>query len=76
MSLPFVFTTILKMLVLMDRTDICWSIIACIYKLDHDCNPLSTFLIDAYAVCGVVSVNAEDVFYGIIDNDMVCWRCR
>ncbi|KAJ8547758.1 hypothetical protein K7X08_011344 [Anisodus acutangulus] len=70
---PFVFTTILKVLVSMDEAEMGWSIHACIYKLGHDSNPfVSTALIDAYSVSGLVDFS-RDVFDGIIDKDMVSW---
>lgn len=70
---PFVFTTIIKVLVSMDVTKMCRSIHACIYKLGHDSNPfVSTSLIDAYSVSGLVDFS-RDVFDGIIYKDMVSW---
>ncbi|XP_006363265.1 putative pentatricopeptide repeat-containing protein At5g13230, mitochondrial [Solanum tuberosum] len=70
---PFVFTTILKVLVGMDEAEMGWRIHACIYKLGFDSNPfVSTSLIDAYSVSGLVDFS-RDVFDGIIDKDMVSW---
>ncbi|KAJ8569647.1 hypothetical protein K7X08_006224 [Anisodus acutangulus] len=70
---PFVFTTILKVLVSMDEAEMGWNIHACIYNLGHDSNPfVSTALIDAYSVSGLVDFS-RDVFDGIIDKDMVSW---
>ncbi|XP_015075050.1 putative pentatricopeptide repeat-containing protein At5g13230, mitochondrial [Solanum pennellii] len=70
---PFVFTTILKVLVGMDEAEMGWNIHACIYKLGFDSNPfVSTSLIDAYSVSGLVDFS-RDVFDGIIDKDMVSW---
>ncbi|XP_004239299.2 putative pentatricopeptide repeat-containing protein At5g13230, mitochondrial [Solanum lycopersicum] len=70
---PFVFTTILKVLVGMDEAEMGWNIHACIYKLGFDSNPfVSTSLIDAYSVSGLVDFS-RDVFNGIIDKDMVSW---
>ncbi|XP_059633465.1 putative pentatricopeptide repeat-containing protein At5g13230, mitochondrial [Cornus florida] len=70
---PFVFTTILKLLVNMEWAELVTSIHACIYKLGHDSNAfVGTALIDAYAVCGLVDI-AREVFDGIIHKDMVSW---
>ncbi|KAK6139134.1 hypothetical protein DH2020_027123 [Rehmannia glutinosa] len=70
---PFVFTTILKLLVSMDWVELVWHIHACIHKVGHDSDAfVATALIDAYSVCGSVSV-AKEVFKGIVEKDMVCW---
>lgn len=70
---PFVFTTILKLLVSMDWVELGWCIHACIHKLGHDSDAfVGTALIDAYSVCGFVNV-AKEVFKGIVEKDMVCW---
>ncbi|KAE9607634.1 hypothetical protein Lal_00026980 [Lupinus albus] len=69
----FVFTTVLKLLVSMDWTDMCWSVHSCVYKLGHQCDAfVGTALIDAYSVCGNVEV-ARQVFDGICCKDMVSW---
>ncbi|KAI3467793.1 hypothetical protein Pfo_024456 [Paulownia fortunei] len=70
---PFVFTTILKLLVSMDSVELVWHIHACIHKLGHDSDAfVGTAVIDAYSVCGSVNV-AKEVFKGIVEKDMVCW---
>ncbi|PIN00828.1 hypothetical protein CDL12_26668 [Handroanthus impetiginosus] len=70
---PFVFTTILKLLVSMNWVELGWCIHACIHKLGHDSDSfVGTALIDAYSVCGFVDV-AKEVFKGIVEKDMVCW---
>ncbi|KAA8540030.1 hypothetical protein F0562_026722 [Nyssa sinensis] len=70
---PFVFTTVVKLLVSMEWAELGWSLHACIYKLGHDSNAfVGTAIIDAYSVCGLVDV-AREVFDGIICKDMVSW---
>ncbi|WJZ81780.1 hypothetical protein VitviT2T_001601 [Vitis vinifera] len=70
---PFVFTTILKLLVSTDCGELGWGIHACIFKLGHESNAfVGTALIDAYSVCGRVDV-AREVFDGILYKDMVSW---
>ncbi|CDP11304.1 unnamed protein product [Coffea canephora] len=70
---PYVFTTILKMLVTMEWTELTWSIHACIYKLGyHNDAYVGTALIDAYSVSGFVDTGKE-VFDVIEGKDMVCW---
>ncbi|KAL2543409.1 putative Pentatricopeptide repeat-containing protein [Abeliophyllum distichum] len=70
---PFVFTTILKLLVSMEWAEFGWCIHACICKLGHDANAfVGTALIDAYSVCGFVDV-AGEVFQGIVEKDMISW---
>ncbi|KAF7836799.1 putative pentatricopeptide repeat-containing protein [Senna tora] len=70
---PFVFTSLLKLLVSMDFPHMCFTIHACIYKLGHHSDAfVATALIDAYSVCGQVEV-ARQVFDGILFKDMVSW---
>ncbi|CAL5190755.1 unnamed protein product [Lathyrus oleraceus] len=70
---PFVFTTLLKLLVSMDLAHLCWTLHACVYKLGHHVNAfVGTALIDAYSVCGNVDV-ARHVFDDICCKDMVSW---
>ncbi|KAJ0038849.1 hypothetical protein Pint_23799 [Pistacia integerrima] len=70
---PFVFTTILKVLVSMEWAELCSCIHASVYKLGHESNSfVGTALIDAYSVCGYVDF-AREVFDGIVCEDMVTW---
>ncbi|CAK9144378.1 unnamed protein product [Ilex paraguariensis] len=70
---PFVFTTILKLLVSMDWAELAWSILSCIHKLGHDDNAfVGTGLIDAFSVCGSIDI-ARKVFNGIVYKDTVSW---
>lgn len=70
---PFVFTTILKLLVHMEVEELSWCIHACIYKLGCDSDSfVGTALINAYSVCGLIG-DAREVFDGIIEKDMVSW---
>ncbi|KAL5827201.1 hypothetical protein ACOSQ3_019034 [Xanthoceras sorbifolium] len=70
---PFVFTTILKVLVTMEWAELASSIHACVCKLGHDTNAfVGTALMDAYSVFGSVD-SAREVFYGIVYKDMVTW---
>ncbi|KAJ4962123.1 hypothetical protein NE237_022033 [Protea cynaroides] len=70
---PFVFTTILKLLVITDSTELCWRIHAFLFKLGHDSNAfVATALIDAYSVCGHVD-GAKRIFHKIADKDMISW---
>ncbi|KAI9122420.1 hypothetical protein K1719_006260 [Acacia pycnantha] len=70
---PFVFTSILKLLVSMDSAQMCFAIHACIYKLGYHSDAfVGTALIDAYSVCGCVDI-ARNVFDDILYKDMVTW---
>lgn len=70
---PYVFTTILKMLVTMEWAELVCSIHACICKLGYNNDAfVGTAMVDAYSVCGLVD-NARVVFDGIDDKDMVSW---
>ncbi|KAK8537248.1 hypothetical protein V6N13_042184 [Hibiscus sabdariffa] len=70
---PFVFTSILKVLVSMECSELAWNLHACVYKLGHESNAfVGTALIDAYSVCGCVDF-AREVFDGIRCKDMVTW---
>lgn len=70
---PFVFTSILKVLVSMECAELGWNLHACIFKLGHESNAfIGTTLIDAYSVCGRVDF-AREVFDGIRCKDMVTW---
>lgn len=70
---PFVFTSVLKMLVSMEGADLGWTIHSCIYKLGHESNAfVGTALVDAYSVSGCVD-SARKVFDGIGCKDMVTW---
>ncbi|KAI6677353.1 hypothetical protein NL676_038149 [Syzygium grande] len=70
---PFAFTTVLKLLVSVERADMAGAVHACICKLGHDSNAfVGTALIDAYSVGGSVSC-AKDVFGGVVFKDMVSW---
>ncbi|KAK4795777.1 hypothetical protein SAY86_028103 [Trapa natans] len=69
----FVFTTLLKLLVSMERAELAPSFHACIFKLGHHCNAfVGTALIDAYSLCRDVSC-AKEVFDGLVCKDMVSW---
>ncbi|EOX99670.1 Tetratricopeptide repeat-like superfamily protein [Theobroma cacao] len=70
---PFVFTSILKVLVSMEWAELGWNFHACIYKLGHESNAfVGTALIDTYSVCGCVDF-AREVFDGVRCKDMVTW---
>ncbi|GMN38803.1 hypothetical protein TIFTF001_008030 [Ficus carica] len=70
---PFVFTTILKLLVRMGWAEMGWNLHGCIYKLGHDSDAfVGSALIDAYTVCGCVDI-ARHVFEGIVFKDIVSW---
>ncbi|KAK6922467.1 Pentatricopeptide repeat [Dillenia turbinata] len=70
---PFVFTTILKLLVSMECADFGRAIHTCIIKLGQESNAyVGTALLDAYSVSGMVD-SAEKVFEAIAGKDMVSW---
>ncbi|KAF2319879.1 hypothetical protein GH714_019945 [Hevea brasiliensis] len=70
---PFVFTTILKLIIGMEWEKLGYCIHACIFKLGLDSNAfVGTALIDAYSVCGHVD-SARQVFDAIAYKDMVSW---
>ncbi|KAK9113368.1 hypothetical protein Syun_020165 [Stephania yunnanensis] len=70
---PFVFTTVLKLLVDMEFPELCRRFHSCVYKLGHDGNAfVGTALIDAYSLSGRVDC-AREVFGGILEKDLVSW---
>lgn len=70
---PFVFTTILKLLVSMEWAEVGRVVHGCVYKIGFGSNAfIATALIDAYSVCGCVNM-ATEVFDGINCKDMVSW---
>lgn len=70
---PFVFTTILKLIVSVEWPKLGCCIHACICKLGHDSNAfVGTALIDVYTICGYVD-SARQVFDAIGYKDMVSW---
>lgn len=70
---PFVFTSILKLLVSVESAELGRSVHACLYKLGHGSNAfVGTSLIDTYSSCGLVN-DAREAFREIICKDMVSW---
>ncbi|XP_022145861.1 putative pentatricopeptide repeat-containing protein At5g13230, mitochondrial [Momordica charantia] len=70
---PFVFTTILKLLVSMEWAELGHVVHGCVYKIGFGSDTfIGTALIDAYSVCGCVNM-AREVFNGIRCKDMVSW---
>ncbi|CAN0891769.1 Putative pentatricopeptide repeat-containing protein At5g13230, mitochondrial [Linum grandiflorum] len=71
---PFVFTTVLKLLVGMELAqELTPSIHSCVCKLGHESNAfIGTALVDAYSVSGLVEC-ARRAFDEILCKDMVAW---
>ncbi|XP_038905014.1 putative pentatricopeptide repeat-containing protein At5g13230, mitochondrial [Benincasa hispida] len=70
---PFVFTTILKLLVSMEWAELGHIVHGCVLKIGYGSYTfIGTALIDAYSVCGCVNM-AKEVFDGISCKDMVSW---
>uniref|UniRef100_A0A9I9DGW5 DYW domain-containing protein n=1 Tax=Cucumis melo TaxID=3656 RepID=A0A9I9DGW5_CUCME len=70
---PFVFTTVLKLLVSMEWAELGRIVHGCVLKVGYGSNTfIGTALIDAYSVSGCVSM-AREVFDGISCKDMVSW---
>ncbi|XP_071705018.1 putative pentatricopeptide repeat-containing protein At5g13230, mitochondrial [Rutidosis leptorrhynchoides] len=69
----FVFTTVLKLLVNLDCTELATYVHGLIFKLGHHSNAfVGTALLDAYSSCGFVDT-ARKVFDCISCKDMVSW---
>jgi len=70
---PFVFSTVLKLLVSAEWAKLGFSVHACVYKLGFDSDAfVGTALIDCYSVCGYAEC-ARQVFDAIEYKDMVSW---
>ncbi|KAM7267951.1 hypothetical protein ACFE04_010117 [Oxalis oulophora] len=70
---PFVFTTVLNLIVSMEQGKLGWMLHGCIYKLGFESNAfVGTALMDAYSVCGKVDC-VREVFDGVLNKDMVTW---
>ncbi|CAK7336078.1 unnamed protein product [Dovyalis caffra] len=70
---PFVFSTVLKLLVHAEWADLGFGVHACVCKLGFESNAfVGTALIDCYSVCGYAEC-ARQVFDAIEYKDMVSW---
>ncbi|XP_020111849.1 putative pentatricopeptide repeat-containing protein At5g13230, mitochondrial [Ananas comosus] len=69
----FVFTTALKLFVIMDSPELGRHVHAGVYKLGHEKNAfVGSSLIETYSLCGLVN-EARRVFDEIIYKDIVAW---
>ncbi|KAG6480021.1 putative pentatricopeptide repeat-containing protein At5g13230, mitochondrial [Zingiber officinale] len=69
----FVFTTVLKLSVIMELPEFGWCVHASISKLGHESNAyVGAALLDTYSFSGHV-FDAKKVFDGIVGKDIVAW---
>lgn len=69
----FVFTTVLKLFVVMELPELGRHVHACICRLGHESNAyVGAALLDTYSLCGYVD-EARKVFDGIVEKDIVAW---